>query len=541
MSARSTHLAGPRRRPRALAVAAAAGLVAAALPLAASAPAQADDEAPSATFGGYVATTSATPLRIEIYEPALPIPAEPQLEMKVMYTKAYSDSGTSTGRASYLWPGDPMGEGIKTFFEQLGLPSDLVKDGYPVQVNSAYPAEPATMADEPMPGLVMRTSSKEGSATASGGFSSDSDVQPKAEQPSSGSGNPLKDLIDQLAGGLSKGVGGGVPAAEPGGDIPGLPPELALLVDLDGFTASSSATSSGGKVTATSRSNLGEVKLLSGLITISGVDLRSTSTSDGTKGTNKTTADYGTLTLAGQKFGLGPDGIEAQGKKVAIPGLSSDPLKALAQLGVRILMPTPTRTVEGDQASASAEGLRIEIETELLRPVLSALPVGQLADLIPDEAGPLKGLVGALSSLAPRVVVTLGMAESSVDTVPPIDLPEFDAGDADMASPTEVGGGDGGAGGVGGDPGSTGVDTGAPAGDAPDAQGAVDDLPEAMPVSASPGLPALNSIPGMLLFGGIALAAAVGSYFRKLGLLALGAGAPCPHGLDSGLPDLRKM
>ena len=44
----------------------------------------------------------------------------------------------------------------------------------------------------------------------------------------------------------------------------------------------------------------------------------------------------------------------------------------------------------------------------------------------------------------------------------------------------------------------------------------------------------------MLLLGGIALAGVAGSYLRKIGALALGGGAACTHGLDSGLPDLRK-
>ena len=54
------------------------------------------------------------------------------------------------------------------------------------------------------------------------------------------------------------------------------------------------------------------------------------------------------------------------------------------------------------------------------------------------------------------------------------------------------------------------------------------------------GLPPLASIPGALLVGGVALAAAAGTWLRKIGVLALGGAATCTHGLDSGLPDLRK-
>jgi hypothetical protein len=45
----------------------------------------------------------------------------------------------------------------------------------------------------------------------------------------------------------------------------------------------------------------------------------------------------------------------------------------------------------------------------------------------------------------------------------------------------------------------------------------------------------------MLLFAGLGGALLAGSYVRRLGALVLGAGGACPHGLESGLPDLRKV
>ena len=57
---------------------------------------------------------------------------------------------------------------------------------------------------------------------------------------------------------------------------------------------------------------------------------------------------------------------------------------------------------------------------------------------------------------------------------------------------------------------------------------------------AGSGLPPLYSIPGAILVGGIALAAVGGTWLRKAGVLALGGAGSCTHGLDSGLPDLRK-
>ena len=103
---------------RIAAAALAAGLAGAALPLA---PAQAEQ-----SFGGFVTQAAATPLKIEVYEPTIPIPAEPQAELSLAYTKTESLTGPSTdGRASWVWPGDSVGEGFKTFVEQLGLPKDM--------------------------------------------------------------------------------------------------------------------------------------------------------------------------------------------------------------------------------------------------------------------------------------------------------------------------------------------------------------------------------------------------------------------------------
>ena len=92
-------------------------------------------------FSGYSAAASATPVKVEIYEPTIPIPADPAGSRSSFgYTKVKADTGSTQGRASFLWPGDAVGEGLKTFVEQLGLPDrSSVENGYPVQVNSQLP------------------------------------------------------------------------------------------------------------------------------------------------------------------------------------------------------------------------------------------------------------------------------------------------------------------------------------------------------------------------------------------------------------------
>ncbi|CAM3456524.1 choice-of-anchor P family protein [Nocardioides dubius] len=488
-----------------------------------------DEQEPAApTFGGYSSNAWATPVHLEIYEPSLPIPSSPQLEFMMAYSKAKADSGSSLSRASWFWPGDPVGEGLKTFGEQLGLPPQLFAGGYPVQVNATYPSDAQSQRDEPFPGMVMRASADETAAAGSTGFSPDSDVE---ETPAASGmvGNLLQTLgLGQLAGADKQETG-----------VPGMPAGLATLIDFNGYVSTSKSAVVDGEVQVTSKSRLGDVSLLGGLIKLEGVSTVATASSDGSAGKAGGKASYGGLTIAGQEFSIGPEGVVAMGKTQAIPFLADDPAKALEQLGVSITVPKPERSSEGNVTTSVSRGLVVEIKTEILTPLLSAIPFGQLAELMPAEAGLFKSVVAGLGSLAPRIVLTLGEARATLETVPPVSAPPTD----ETAPPaSDPGASDDDAGTPATDPGSTGTpeapsDPGTPTTDTPtDAAG---DLPPVQPVAA--GLPKLFSISGGLILGGIAAAAVAGSWFRRAGVLALGAGGACTHGLDSGLPDLRKV
>ena len=529
-----------------------AGGIVASVAIGSGAPAaRADDGAPAA-YGGYTTQAWSAPIRVEMFEPSLPIPVDAgqaQLEFDMGYSKVKADSGESRGRASLFWPGDPVGEGLKTFAEQLGLPPNPLTDGgYPMQVNSQFPGDTPSQSDETIPGAIMRTTSGDKTATAETGFSPDGEVlgpDGATADPSKKSG--LLDLLSGITGlltggGLGSGPAGGVPAApaaQQRAAAPGLPPALSAIVDIDGYVSTSKMDATEGKVVGVSRASLGDIRLLGGLITLGGVETVAKTTSDGTTGTATGKATWGALSIAGQQFGIGPDGAitPGAGKATPLPGLNKLPLDALKALGVSIEVPEQVRAVEGDAGTSLSQGLRITIDTLLLSPLLKALPTNLLAELIPAQAGPLKGVVSGLSNLAPRIVITLGVARSEVDTVPPIDISAPPPADAEAAPPAAAAEQPPApaAGGVGVPP--AGVPS--PVGAMPSAgSGATGDLVEAAPTSA--GLPELFSIPGMLLVAAFALAAVAGSWFRRLGAAALGIGASCPHGLDSGLPDLRK-
>lgn len=524
------------RTPQALA---AAVLVGALLPWGVGGPALADDDTEQPTAEplgfGYSATAWSTPVHVEIYEPSLPIPATPQLEFMMAYSKASSDGGTSAGRASWFWPGDPVGEGLKTFAEQLGLPAQLFAGGYPVQVNATHPSGEETAVDEPFPGMVMRASASQDEASGSTGFTPDGDVE-EGGTTTAPAGNPLTSLLGGL--GLDKLAGGKAAPSAPA--VSGMPAGLGALVDFDGYVSTSSSKVVDGAVRVTSRSALGEVRLLGGLVRLAGVKAVATTSSDGGKPATGGRSTWGELTVLGQEFAIGPEGIEAVGRKQGIPGLSNDPGRALEQLGITVTVPEQVRTVEGRKAVVESRGLQIEVKTDLLKPVLSALPLGRLAELVPDQAGPLKSVLAGLGSLAPRVVLTLGEARSTLETVPPIDpidqpVPETPTDDEETQAPTDTAPAASDTPTTSDAPG----DLGAPSSDVPPGTEAAPELPPAQAVGA--GLPKLFSIPGMVTLGAVALAVGVGSWFRRAGLLALGAGGSCAHGLDTGLPDLRKV
>lgn len=508
----------------------AGGVLASMMPLTTGAASPAAGAVAAAEYGGYTATAWSSPIRIEVFEPSIPIPVDAgiaQLEFDLGYSQVQADSSSSSGRSSLFWPGDPVGEGLKTFAEQLGLPSTpLTANGYPVQVNSQFPGEPNTQADNKIPGSIQQTTSGDKTALAETGFSPDGAVDGPDAGGAGGASNPLSDLTDQLKGLLGGKLPGTAKAAAPANP-------LGLLVDIDGYVSVSRMTAVDGPVVTASRSTLGEVRLLGGLITLGGIETVARASTDGAKGVSSGKATFGKMAIAGQQFSIGPDGIEAAGTTSPIPGLKDLPADALEQLGVSIVVPEQVRKIDGDAAQTFSAGLQVVINTKTLAPLLQALPAGALAELIPAEAGPLKGVVAGLSSLAPKIVITLGVASATVDTVPAI---AFTPPSAEVP-PAVAGVQPPKAGSVGVPPVAAGG--AAPVNAAPPADSApVGDLVDAAPASA--GLPDLFSIPGFLLLAAFAAAAVAGSWFRRLGVAALGGSASCTYGLDTGLPDLRK-
>jgi hypothetical protein len=500
------------------------------------APAQADPD-----FSGFSSSATAAPLKIEIYEPAIPIPAEPQLEFELSYTRVNGSSGPNgSARASAFWPGDSIGEGFKTVGEQFGLPDALTKDGYPMQVNAQFPGDVSQAAQEPLPGTVTRVNATDKKATAKVGYGTGGDVPegdpgaPATTTPTPAPTNPLTALLGgdlsalgSILTGTTTGSAENPVSTSPLGT-------LGLLVNASGMQSISTTDYSGDKVVATATSRLGELSLLAGLVKLTGVEVVARTTSnlaEGAKTSSKVT--FGGMTIAGIPYALTGNGVQAGGQTTPIPGLPAAATDALKALGIAIEMPQPTVVQDGAHGAVAAQGVRITIDTGPLRSKLPALPLADLINKLPDQAGQIKGLLLAMTEAHPKLVVSLGAVTSEVTTVAAI------AEDASASAPDTTTTTSSGTTAGTSSPGTTAPAIGSPGEVAPAALAPVTTTPVKQ-VAAVPGLPPLGSVPGMLALLGLLLAAGAGWYLRRAGVLLFGAGGTCNHGLKAGVPDLRK-
>ncbi|MFN2540466.1 MAG: choice-of-anchor P family protein [Mycobacteriales bacterium] len=471
------------------------GLVGAAVTLVATPSAGAAAKPP---YSGFSTSAVATPLEVDVYEPTIPVPATPQAEIEVGYSKAVADSGGSRSRASLLWPGAAVGEGFKVIADTIGLPPEIGALGYPVQSNSSYPAGPTTDSKDTVPGAVMRTSAAATLATAQAGYSGDCDVQDK-----------------------------------PGTGACPLPTALSAVADVAGSSATSRVESSGKQVVATAQASANEISLLGGLVRVAGLSARAVSTTNGhqTKGAGQ--ASYTSLRLADQVVRIGPDGAAAPGQTISIPGLPADPDVAFSQLGIKVTVPKPVYDRQGSLLTSTDSALVLEVDCGVLRHKLDALPISAVGDAInglPDQLGPIKSALGAALYLSPRYVFTLAKVQSTVDTVQGIGLPTL---------PTDLGFGGPVTPGTSVAPPLNPAAPGVPGADLPPQLGSSGPGP-LLSATHPGGLPDRFTLPGALLLGAVAAAALAGGWLRRMSAVVLGTSELCPHGLNNGLPDLRK-
>ena len=481
--------------------------------------------ASAAPVTAFTAAATAMPIRLDINDPNLPV----DTELDIAYTHAEAQSGPNAmGRASWLWPGDAVGTGLKQIRDNSGLPipAELSSNGYPVQVNSAYPASARvkdSQSDETAPGMVMRTSSGERQAVAKAAYSPDGDV-PDDEPTTTGDPGGLPGLPGLPA------LQGAEPAAADDQTSP--LGQLAALVDAGSMSSVSDVTYGSSSVVATASSRISDLSMLGGLVTADAIRVTTTTTSTLAGATTTVVSRVSGLAVAGHPFSVGKDGVTAEGQGTGpIPGLPDNAVDALATLGLRFEIPKGTRTVKGSSAAMAIQGLRVTIDTAKLHAYLDQVPIDDVTGQFPPE---LSVWLGVAAHFAPELVLDLGNASTSTAALKPPTVC-LTCGPKPPKAPA-----------TGGTPGLPGLPGAAPP---PAALPPAAPLPApgvvAAPVTAdlapvAAGLPPLASIPTLLILLGLLVAGALGWGMRRLGVLALAGTDACTHGLEIGVPDLRK-
>jgi hypothetical protein len=481
------------------------------------------------SLGGYSGVAQAEAIRIQIFEPEIPIPVDPgkpQVDGGVAYTKSNTDTGPVTrATASYLWPGDTIGDGF-------GALVGNDKAQYSIQVNSKYPETPTAPAKN-----TAQLTEGNGMTTSTDGFST------KASVTGLGIAGPDTDLLSGIGKGLRNLPGIGNPTASPGKDLSVPLPVgqmLAALATVQNVHSDSSVVVGKNSVTSTAQAVMSNINLLGGLINIDGMKVTSTTVSNGKTAKTSGSVRPGAITVAGTDLGLAGKGVRLGDSSTKLPDLPSAVTDLLSKIGVSIEYAPSTRTANAATAALASDALVLTIDTQPLKTALNVGGlVGPLQDLI-SKIPHIGSTLAPLLGLGPKIVIRIGDVYSTATAAPAYVGP--------VGPPTGGGHHTPGGGHTGnGNPVVPPINTG---GGTPIDTGGGVPLPNpSTPGTTTPGtttqpsaftLPGLGDVPKGLIIGGLALAIVAGWLFRLFSGFILGGAGRCVHGLATGVPDLRK-
>jgi hypothetical protein len=489
-----------RSRCRSLGLLAAGLAVAVSVPLWTT-PVAAAEVRTETDLGGFFGEAEAAPLRVLVDDPSVPIPrpaGSAIVEADPSYTYATFNTGpTSRAVASELWPGNLLGTGLGALTE--GQVSE-----YPLSAQASYPG---------------------GSPTANkdhGAF-----------------------LMDSRAEGLD------VVAKASARSVPD-----QVLVSFGNVASTSTVTTVKDEKSpdavkdvsvARAVASASDISLLAGLITIDSVVTRLESRSDAVKGTSTGTTTVSGLSINGEGYTVDHNGIRSSRTPgQSLPVVPQQGTDALKTLGITVEPVSTTPSDLGVQGSRVAKGLRITLDTVLVRSVLSSSPelndaLAEAFSGIPDVPNaPMqpRGLAFYALSATPKITFVFGGANvaSSASLPLSIDFPEFP-----VDGPLGFLPGTQGTPGTPGTPGTTPPLVPGSGGTPPTVAGPAPELPASLASATVPdpfgGLGAAALLAGLFV-AGLGARGLLGVQAAALGGAALG-GPSCALGAPDDVPDLR--
>jgi len=338
-------------------------------------PASGDAIRTETSLGGYSIKTNAAPFKVLIDDPASAVPHEPGsaiVEADPAFTAATLESGpASRALSSTLWPGTLLGDGI-------GAATNGQLPGYPIKADARYPDKPYTATAQDN-GAFMQ-------AQALG-----LDVKALARM------NPA--------------------------DVPG-------TIDLGTMSSISTATVKDGVALGTAESHVTDVSLLAGIIKVGSVSTTLTVKGNGTKGASTGSTVVSGLTVGGVGYVVDDQGARPVGTPVGqgsgpLPSNALDPLKAL---GITIGGIAQSHTQDVTGSTREAQGLRITVDTVVLRGVLDSVTPSPLKDelytlfsQVPSIGGQsVQGYLFYTLTTTPKITFILGASTGSAAATLPL-------------------------------------------------------------------------------------------------------------------------